>query len=381
MIERIVNSKKFQLLFILIFWTLITTISATQLYYRFKGQYEGGWLNVFFRQGSVYIGWAILTPVILTLVNFINKYFTGKWKSAVLHILSAILISVLYSFIFAISSFGFYENVPSFPNHWKNLLISQSASNLLIYLLIAVFSYAVSWYKQYKTSELERVNLKLRNAELNQKLKQSQLNSLRMQLNPHFLFNTLNSVTSLIRTRKNKIAVNVIVKLSQLLRYTIHDSNENLITLKQELSFIKKYLDIEKIRFSERLEIEYEIGDQTENALLPNLILQPLVENSLKHGLSKLEKKGIIIISSELKDQNLILTIEDSGIGIPEKWDWEKNTGIGLKNTVNRLKSMYPDKYKFQIENNKFQGVKVMISIPFQTAEKSITTQNELQEL
>jgi LytS/YehU family sensor histidine kinase len=217
--------------------------------------------------------------------------------------------------------------------------------------------YAIDYYRKYREREFQA-------SQLEAQLAQAQLDSLRMQLHPHFLFNTLNGIVGLVRDNKNQIAVNMLVGLSDLLRHALEHSERQEIKLKEEISFIKLYLNIQQMRFSDRLQVEFEIEPATNHALVPNLLLQPLAENALRHGFGQSVDSGIIRITSRAENGSLRLTVCDNGAGLPDNWQLKSGMGIGLANTAARLQQLYGENHRLDIRNLDDGGVEVVVVIP-----------------
>ena len=203
------------------------------------------------------------------------------------------------------------------------------------------------------------------------KAKDAKLKMLRYQLNPHFLFNTLNAITSLIRIEANKRAQEITIKLSHFLRYTLDNNPDMKIPLKQEMEVLGMYLDIEKTRFQERLQLDITLEEESREALLPSLILQPLIENSMKYAIAKSENGGSISIHSRVIGSTLQITLSDTGgaseVVRPSKIATPQGRGIGLRNTVDRLKAFYNDLYEFDLKTNESGGLTTTITIPYET--------------
>ena len=194
-------------------------------------------------------------------------------------------------------------------------------------------------------------------------LVEARLAALTSQINPHFLFNTLNSVSSLIRTDPNQARV-MVVKLSKVLRRLLR-KHENFSTLRDELSFIEDYLSIETVRFGDKLRFEKDVAEDALDMLVPSMLLQPLVENSIKHGLSSKVEGGTIRIRAQRGQSKLHLLVEDDGVGIPEtKLATLFDQGIGVSNVNERLKVLFGDEYRMWIESQPGQGTRTQIEVP-----------------
>ncbi len=194
-------------------------------------------------------------------------------------------------------------------------------------------------------------------------LVEARLAALTSQINPHFLFNTLNSVSSLIRTNPNEARV-MVVRLSKVLRRLLR-KHETFSTLRDELSFIEDYLSIEVVRFGDKLRFEKDVADDTLDMLVPSMLLQPLVENSIKHGLSSKVEGGTIRIETRRHDSKLHILVEDDGVGIPEaKLSSVLDHGIGVSNVNERLKVLFGNQYRMWIDSQPGQGTRIQIDVP-----------------
>jgi two-component system LytT family sensor kinase len=192
---------------------------------------------------------------------------------------------------------------------------------------------------------------------------QARLEALTSQINPHFLFNTLNSVSSLIRTDPNQARV-MVLKLSNILRRLLR-KHENFSALREELSFIDDYLSIEVVRFGDKLRFEKEVDSDTLDMLVPSMLLQPLIENCVKHGLSSKVEGGTIRLRSRRVDARLLLSVEDNGVGIPEsKLATLLDQGIGVSNVSERLKVLFGNDHKMNIDSLPGRGTRIDIEIP-----------------
>ena len=197
---------------------------------------------------------------------------------------------------------------------------------------------------------------------------QAQLKMLRYQLNPHFLFNTLNAISTLILDRSNETANLAVSRLSDFLRYTLDNDPMKRVTLGSELGAIDLYLEIEKVRFGDRLVIRKEVEARALNALVPSLILQPLIENAIKYAIHPSEDGGILKISAKVHNNILLLQVADDGPGLRNGATASQSScGVGLKNTRERLQQFYADSQAFTLAPNDPTGLVVTINIPFET--------------
>jgi LytS/YehU family sensor histidine kinase len=188
-----------------------------------------------------------------------------------------------------------------------------------------------------------------------------------MQINPHFLFNAMNSISMLVRDRKQEEAVRTIAGLSDLLRHVLDDSADQEVPLRRELEFIERYLAIEQIRFPDRLKVKIDSPDNTMDALVPNLLLQPLVENAIRHGVSRSAAVTTVRISSRAADGILSLSVMDDGPGFSSGSPSEAGSGLGITNTRRRLEQLYGDGYTLEFQEKEPQGATVNISLPIHT--------------
>ena len=195
---------------------------------------------------------------------------------------------------------------------------------------------------------------------------QAQLKMLRYQLNPHFLFNTLNAISTLILDGANQTANQAVSRLSDFLRYTLDSDPMKRVTLGSELYALDLYLEIEKVRFGDRLIIEKDIDARATNALVPSLILQPLIENAIKYAITPSEQGGTLRIFARVQHGTLVLQISDTGPGLAGGDNGQKSCGVGLRNTRERLQQLYGDAQAFTLGPNEPTGLTVTINIPFE---------------
>ena len=230
----------------------------------------------------------------------------------------------------------------------------------MLYLMILVGVYAFRYYNESRHRMFEA-------AELNARLAEAQLHALKMQLHPHFLFNAFHTVAMLVRQKRDEEAVDMIAGLGTLLRYVLDNALEQKVTLEQELNLLQHYLDIERVRFRDRLDVTLIVDTDVYEAAVPNIILQPLVENSIRHGIVPGSNLGQISITARREGDMLRLKIQDNGVGLPDDWALGLQTGIGLSNTKLRLERLYPKNHHLDFSNAPEGGCLVNIVIPFET--------------
>jgi two-component system, LytTR family, sensor kinase len=248
-----------------------------------------------------------------------------------------------------------------FSFHWPLLqrifLWNLVEDVFAIYIPIVVIAHAALYYRRFREREL-------RAAQLQAQLSDAKLLALKNQLQPHFLFNTLHSISSLMLTDVRS-ADTMIARLSDLLRMSLEDDGTHLTTLKRELDFTQAYLDIEKIRFGDRLSVIFEVSPEALDAPVPHLLLQPLVENSIKHGISRCTSGGEIAIRANLSGEKLRVTVTDRAANKAETGTGVPKLGIGLRGTRERLQTLYGDEQGLEIRNLGNSGVEVEILLPF----------------
>lgn len=349
-------------------WAMLGVIYAGPIYFEVQAEGMGheAW-RVFSWGILMWLAWAPLTPAMIWLARRYSLV-DGAWKQNLLvHLPAFFIFSALHSaaataITLAVDPFeGMGDSPKTFRARFISRLLGSFGSDLLVYGAVIGICYALVYYRKYREREILATRLEAQ-------LAQAQLDSLRMQLHPHFLFNTLNSIAGLVRDNRNQAAVSMLVGLSDLLRHTLEHSSRHEVELREELNFIKLYLSIQEMRFSDRLRLEFDIDPATAKALVPNLILQPLTENALRHGVGRSAASGFVGISSAVENGNLRLTVYDNGAGLPDDWQLKGSAGIGLANTAARLQQLYDNNHQFDIRNRDGGGVEVVIVMPFRSA-------------
>lgn len=351
-------------------WTIIGLSFASRTYFSY---YQNGtsvrWEEVYSAFLIDFYVWAIVSPLIFKLAR---KFPVERGERLWSHLLFHIPVSLVFTFVVtaislpAIWYFGFPNRTrhPTLAVLFDDFIASPSMlhQGLLVYWGTLVAAHAFEYYRQLQAG-------KTRAAQLSQQLVAAQLAALKMQIHPHFLFNTLNSIAALLH-KDVEAADRMIARLSDFLRLTLKSSETNHVVLRQELEFTKAYLDIEKIRFQERLVVEVSVVPDALDARVPNLILQPLIENAVRHGIARQTATGILRIEARREAERLLVEIEDNGPGLNEngkrKTENGNGGGVGLANTRARLEQFYGDDFRFEIERNSDStGTIVNLNLPY----------------
>jgi LytS/YehU family sensor histidine kinase len=228
--------------------------------------------------------------------------------------------------------------------------------SLLVYWMIVCSLQAYRYYERYISSEL-------RLERMEKSYSQARLNSLRMQLDPHFLFNALNTISSHVE-RDPRLTRSMIEHLGDLLRMSLETKDKQEVPLAEELAFLDHYLEIQKIRFGDQLTIDIDVAPEVRYASVPSLFLQPLVENAIRHGISRRISGGAVMVTARAVGGNLIIHVEDDGVGIAPGWSLENSSGLGLTVTRERIAGLYPNGHAFNIRRRPEGGTRVEILLP-----------------
>lgn len=306
--------------------------------------------------------WFLISPVVLWLGHRFT-FDDGKWKTSIpIHLAASVVIAALQLAVdaFVLPKMGYMASsaatTPYLEMLRKFLLVNLHFS-VGIYWGVLGIQQAVKYFRKYREREL-------RTSQLEARLATTRLQVLKMQLHPHFLFNTLNAISELIY-RNPEAAERMISDLSDLLRMSFENLEIQEIPLKQELEFLEKYLEIELTRFHDRLTVEMNISPDTLDASVPNMILQPLVENAIKHGIGPRGEGGKIDIDAVRQNGHLALTVRDNGLGVPSGDVDNLLEGVGISNTRRRLKHLYGEGHSFSLKNEKTSGLAVNLVIPY----------------
>lgn len=338
----------------LLLWSVVSIFTATQLHIKsLQAQEDSSWLSTFWIQLVVWWVWALITPIVFRLAA---KYRMGKenyGNALVLLFVSTGLVMAylgIYTIVWLVATSN-TVNWEAFYPLYQILFVNLFHWHFFICMAIVAVVHA---YTYYRDSEAERI----RGVQLEKELLSNQLRMLKMQLQPHFLFNTLNSIVSAIHQNKTEVASDMTTGLSELLRTSLNENGRSIVSLSEELHYVKKYLQIEQHRFK-KLEVDYEIHEQALQVEVPNFFLQPIVENAVKHGIAKNVGAKLLKITAVIVPSDLLqIDVYNEGPAISLK-----DTGIGLENVKKRLRAHYGDTAELTIGNLN-NGVNAQMKLP-----------------
>ncbi len=313
--------------------------------------------------------WSLpLAPLIVWLGRRFRPASRHWWYGVLVHLAAAAVFAVFHASLARLIRFdreaGFQILSPS--ELTSEAVIRTLPTSFFIYWILLGISLALDSYKQYRTREREAARLALRASQLEAQLAEARLETLQMQLHPHFLFNTLHAISTLVDW-KPKEAREMITSLSELLRLTLDNADVQEVTLQQELDWLDRYLEIQQIRFQDRLSVQIDVASETLSAKVPYLILQPMVENAIKHGVAARPESSAIAIRAERQGSCLHVSVWNDGLGLPV--GQVRTEGIGLRNTRQRLRALYGDEQRVILQNAPGGGVESVLKLPFATPE------------
>jgi len=309
----------------------------------------------------------IINLAVETMSGFLLSYFQWLLIRRIVHLplknmlffsfFSAALLGLVYNVI-KMSSF----KVIVFHQHWNEAWNMLEFGGWLMFSLTTMFVWTAIFFIMLYNTKLQKEHEMLLRAQTS--AKDAQLQMLRYQLNPHFMFNTMNAISTLIYKHENDKANEMLDKLCEFFRYSLDDKAKSKTNLYKELALLDLYLSIEKVRFADRLNINMQISDEVLNCHVPSMLLQPLVENSIKYAIEPRKVAGTITITAEKQDSRLIIQVLDNGDG--QSNVVSNGFGIGMSNTKARLDAMFSGDYEINITDNDQKGTTVVISIPFE---------------
>ena len=345
--SRVLTRRELALVFF--GWALFGWLHGTQFYLGVKGEVPKvnlSYSRLLSWEVASWLLWAVLTPLVVWLSRRVP--IAKRFRPIALHLGASILAPVIRTagvvlLSGAIQPFPWPDNRP-FPERYASVLSSYFHFDLVVYWAILGVTHAIDSRRRLRERELL--------------LAQSQLANLRLQIQPHFLFNTLHTIASLVRDGSSQAAVTMIAGLSDLLRYSLDNAGRDVVPLSEELEIIRRYLDIQQTRFSDRLHVTVDVAPETADAAVPTLLLQPLVENAIRHG-----SAGNVGVRTASEDGMLVVEIANDGA--PLARDWRQREGVGLSSTRRRLEQLYGGRASLELANREPSGVVARVRIPF----------------
>ena len=356
--ERLLQRRSVRLGLIWGIWALAALFFATQVYMMYlKEEKRIPFLRGLFLQGLSCAIWALVTPLVLWLARRF-RIERNSWRRRVpLHfvvgvaLVSSMIVADYVFYMIYLGRFADITPLSTFQNVYYNI-----DRWLLTYWVIVLISHAFNYYNSSRKGELKA-------AQLRTQLAQSQLEALKMQLHPHFLFNTLHSISALLN-KDVEAARSMIARLGDFLRLTLENGGSQEVTLQQEIEFLNGYLDIERIRFQDRLTTLVEVDPTVLDVRVPNLILQPLVENAMRHAIANSDRGRIEVLAGPSNGM-LRIQVKDNGPGLQVVRAYvNRSKGVGLANTKARLERLYGPAHRLEFENEPNGGLVVTMEIP-----------------
>ena len=318
------------------------------------------------------IYWAVLAalvPPVFFLAGRVRLDRPGRVASIPVHCLAAAVFAIVHVALWV----GLTAALPMFSNHRARFVATVRdywAAEFLSYWAMVIAFYAVHYYQESQRRQRAA-------AELQRTLAEARLEVLRSRMNPHFLFNTLNSISTLALKGDNDATVEMLARLSELLRVSLDERCPHEVSLARELELLDRYLAIQRVRFADRLTVRQRIGDDTRHALVPSMILQPLAENAIRHGIDARCGAGMVTIESERRNGALHLRVSDSGPGFPNEGASVGRLGLGLSTTRARLEQLYGSRQQIVVGRSEQGGGTVTVTIPFHTEPVAVSAAGE----
>jgi len=340
---RVLHSRWGRWILFVLGWAILSLlfVPETYLFFLYRGDAIPWTRTMALTLANAGIAFLFIPPIVWLTRRFPLEQRTWR-RSVLVHIPACLVFSLSHSWLYAALCYAS-------PGLFHMLFI-RFHPNLLTYWGIVGFTQALDYFQRYTDREKQ--------------LAQAELHLLRSQLHPHFLFNTLHTIAAMMHEDVNG-ADRMIHRLSDLLRLTLDSIGEHEVPLRQELDFLKAYVEIERVRFHERLTLVVDVSPEALDAMVPSMLLQPLAENSIRHGFAARESAGTIKIEANRHGGRLILNVLDDGLGFPKQTLADVSAGLGLLNTQRRLEQLYRGAYRFELQNSPQTGAYLTIEIPY----------------
>jgi two-component system, LytTR family, sensor kinase len=358
--EQLLKNPLARVGLIAVAWSAVALLFATQVYVMYmKEEQPVPFRRALFVEGLACFLWALITPLVLWLARRF-RIDRNNWRRRVpLHLVTGVtLTSSLIAIDYVIYLILFNRTVNLTPIKVAEYVIYNLDRWMLTYTVVVLISHVFNYYNSYRKGELKA-------AQLRTQLAQAQLEALKMQLHPHFLFNTLHSISALLNSDIDA-ARSMITRLGDFLRLTLENAGTQEVTLQQEMEFLNGYLEIERIRFRDRLSTNIIVDPEILDVRVPNLILQPIVENAMRHAIAQKSTAGRIEISAKPRNGALRIQVKDDGPGLPKDPGAlnQLRQGLGLANTRARLERLYGREHRLELANRPSGGMVVTLEIP-----------------
>lgn len=346
---------------ILAFWTALGVIESSKAYVTAQlRDAPTSWGQALVGNMPWWYAWAILTPLGFWLADRWRLDGPHRARAVVVHIGAALAASLVHltpiGVLFYFTTMRGSGFVTSAADQVRRFIDGYLAVDVLTYFAVVGGYYAIDYYRRFRERELTA-------ARLAAGMHEARLAALRMELNPHFLFNALNAVAGLVRRREHDAAISALSRIAELLRHALDRQAAHESRLEDELVMLRLYLEIERIRFPDRLSVREEIDPAVLDALVPTLILQPLVENAIRHGVARTPGPGRVTVVAERVADALRLAVRDSGGGFESRAP--AGNGVGLSNTRARLEQLYGSRATLATRTVPEGGAEVVVTLPY----------------
>jgi two-component system, LytTR family, sensor kinase len=343
------------------FWTAFALLSLRNMYDNIEHTESIPFPVIVWRQIALWETWVFFTGIAIVM-GIMFPLERGRLRVSIpAHGIACVCVCVMHALAMLIwQDYAAEYGEQIIPTQlWKLGQSIVAMIDVLIYAMIVFVLTAIQFARHAQEREL-------RAAHLETQLLQAEFSALKMQMHPHFLFNALNSITALIREVRTQEALQAVNQLGTLLRAALDDTREDIVELYDEIEFVRKYIAIEQIRFHDRLQVDWNISEEARYALVPTLILQPLVENAVKHGLSGRIGAHLLRISAHRVNNALFLEVEDDGAGLGGMRWTPNNAGVGLRNVLARLHFLYTNRATLTLVAREPFGAIARIELPFE---------------
>lgn len=342
------------------FWLFVSAISAAQVFW--IGRSPGQRLDVreaLSWQVSYFVAWIPVTVIVWRVTRgWLPERFGGWLRYLIANLPVVVAVGVLHTVFSTVLATALGpEQTLAFAARFVTQLRQEVTALPLIYAAICGTGAAATLYDQYRDRRVAA-------ARLEAELAAARLQALRGHLQPHFLFNSLHTIASLARAGDTAAVVRLVAALSDLLRHVL-DAGDRHASLRDELQIVERYLEIQRARFAERLQVQMDVDDEVADARVPLFIVQPLVENAVRHGLAPRVREGLLRIRAVRHNGTTRIEVEDTGVGLPHGWSLHSTTGTGLRNLASRLAAEFGDAAALQVTDRQEGGVRATVLLPY----------------